>query len=97
MLCSHLNGFLFNLITNKGSIILFKVGIYLVRFAFQDRITFEEKCTEGLVEVLEMLKNSMTFESLTEEKLAREVIAINITYEDLNYYKKKIYGKNYSL
>jgi hypothetical protein len=72
------------------------VGIYLIRFAFQDHILLEKRCGEGLVEVLEMLKNSMTLESLREDKLARQVNAIRITYEDINHYKKKIFGKNYN-
>jgi len=72
------------------------VGIYLIRFAFQDYTLLEKRCGEGLVEVLEMLKNSMTLESLREDKLARQVNAIHITYWEINHYKKKIFGKNYN-
>lgn len=80
-----------------GKIVLFKVAIYLIRFAFKDRTMLAEKCREGLVEVLGMLKNSMTIESLKESNLVKEINAINVTYDDLRHLKQKIYGRNFLL
>ena len=56
---------------------------------------FEEKCNEGLVEILDMLKNSMTLESLKEENFVKEINAIDVDFDDLRYLKQKIYGKNF--
>ncbi len=55
----------------------------------------EERCGQGVVEVLEMLKDSMTLESLKEDRLATQVNAINITEDDINSIKTKIFGKNF--
>lgn len=74
---------------------LFKIGIYLIREAFKDPKRLEEACREGVVEVLDLLKNSMTLKSLKEENFVKQVNLISLSYQDLKYAKKKIYGKNH--
>lgn len=73
----------------EGIKVLYRVGLYLMKSAFNDKLKFQRCQQQGLYETLNLLKN-LPVEALTEINLVRESSAIKFSEEDL----KKAYDRS---
>ena len=73
----------------EGIKVLYRVGLYLMKSAFNDKLKFQRCQQQGLYETLNSLKN-LPIEALTEMNLVRDSSAIKFSEEDL----KKAYDRS---